>query len=297
MNEELTGYQRITAILQHNARMLGARDIVVSAYPGSGASLISNILLELGFDHLDPYTVVLHDDGATNIEQDWVPFRRRLAATAARDDAVAAGTAIEGDRYRFVKNHMYPQFFDASAVCGAVLLIRDPRDAIHSSYQFFHTFTSWLPHAPWDKGQGTFEEFLDGRGINDDPPIEGWIRFYRRWIDVAERFKRFAVVRFEDLKADAAGTTATMLESLGIATPADLATAAQRSSFESMRAHEDELAAAERHANARRARIVRRGKVGEWREWYGSGNFASRFGHPDLVSTAAYFGYDVERAA
>src|SRR5262245_18771169 len=41
----------VVALHQRNVARLGDRDVVIAAYPGSGASLISNILIELGFVH------------------------------------------------------------------------------------------------------------------------------------------------------------------------------------------------------------------------------------------------------
>jgi len=79
--------------------------------------------------------------------------------------------------------------------------VRDPRDAIYSSYRYFHNFSRfWWPDG--DKAQGTFGEYLDGLGVNDEPPIQGWVDFYRAWYATLPTLPRHAIVRFEDLKTD-----------------------------------------------------------------------------------------------
>jgi len=41
---------------------------------------------------------------------------------------------------------------------------------------------------------------------------------------------------------------------------------------------------------------MRRGKVGEWREWLETEGMAGRFADADLIVTAAQFGYDLTPA-
>ena len=276
----------------HNARLLGEQDVVIAAYPGSGSSLLGNVVLELGFDHLDPYTEVLDADGVPEQDRQYEIYRRRLAATADRDRSAAPGPA--GERPRFFKNHLHPEAFQAASLRGAVLLVRDPRDAIHSSYQYFRNFSGWLPGAPQGLGQGSFAEFLGGLGINGAPPVPGWARFCKSWLDAGPSFRRFAVVHFEDLKANGVEATAAMLAALDLNVPLDrIATAVERSSFPAMRAHEDRVAAGEHDSRARQARLIRRGKVDEWREWFGRPELAARFTDPDFLAVAAEFGYPV----
>jgi len=40
---------------------------MIAAYPSSGSMLISNILTELGFPHVDPYSEVLDADGTATV--------------------------------------------------------------------------------------------------------------------------------------------------------------------------------------------------------------------------------------
>lgn len=273
---------------RHNISKLGPRDVPIAGYPGSGASLLGNILLELGFDYVDPYSEVIIGNGGTSVVSDWALYRARLPATAARDRGAAAGRR---DAPRFFKNHLYPREYQGVPVGGAVILVRDPRDAVYSSYQWFRGFSRhWMPDAP--KGQGTFAEFLDGTGINDEPPIAHWAAFYQAWLDALDGFPRSTVVRFEDLKADPAGTTTRFLDGFGLTVDdAEVRRAVERSSFESMRAHEDRVAGSAPGDPDQQPRINRRGKVGEWRDWYGDPDLARRFQEPALVDAARRFGY------
>ncbi|MFD7666056.1 sulfotransferase domain-containing protein [Streptomyces sp. NPDC059788] len=276
---------------RRNAARLDERDVVIAGYPASGSALLGNILIELGLGYVDPYTEEVKADGTTAVVGDLVDFRHRLAATAARDHGQLAGDAAAEDEPRFFRNHLYPEHFDHDRLGGAVLLVRDPRDAVYSSYKFFNRFAPrLLPDRL--KGQGTFAEFLDDVGINEEPPVEGWTGFCRSWHTALPGFRRSAVVRFEDLKADPEAATAALLTAFGVTrTPEAIARATGRSSYDRMRAHEEKVSAVHDATGADGPRIMRRGKVGEWREWYGDERLAARFREPGLTETAALFGY------
>ncbi|QKV97189.1 sulfotransferase domain-containing protein [Streptomyces sp. NA02950] len=284
---------------KENVRMLGEQDVVVAAYPGSGNALLGNILMELGFAHLDPYTERVAESGDAQVITETVDYRRRLSAVDAHDRRTNSVRPKAGE-LRFCKNHLPPQDFTDVPLAGAVLLVRDPRDAIHSSYHWFRSFVSmWLPGS--DKGKGAFEEFLDGLGINDEPPIQGWVDLYRSWHDALPGLRRSAVVRFEDLKADPTAVTLRLLSAFGLTrSPEAVARAVERSDYVRMRAHEDRVAAQgvqDRGSAGCPPRIMRRGKVGEWREWYGDETLAARFRHPELVTVASRFGYQLADAS
>jgi hypothetical protein len=160
---------------QFNIKRIREGDVMIATYPGSGCSLITNILTELGFAHFDPYTEVLDANGAAIVLPGMLPYRSRLAAVATAD---VAGHA-DGPGIRFVKNHLPPRHFAGASFGGAVLLVRDPRDAVYSSYRYFREFARfWWPDT--DKGQGTFEEYMDGLGVSH-PAHPGLVDFYRAW--------------------------------------------------------------------------------------------------------------------
>ena len=280
-----------------NARRLGARDIVVATQPGSGATLLGNIMLELNMDVLDPFGSVIGEDGSVQANEEILAKRERISAVAKKERGLRSGSAVGRPEARFFKNFLPPEYFAAETVLGAVVLVRDPRDAMYSKYRFLRDFGNWIPARDDIEEQGSFAEFLDGRGAGPEPlPIEGWTGFYRAWADGADRFERFQVIRFEDLKADTFGTVLRLLDLFGVDIPKEeVADAVERSSFEAMRKHEDTHSAAT--DDAVNARIMRRGKVGEWQEWFGDPDLARRFQNADLVETAARYGYRLPAAS
>ena len=100
------------------------------------------------------------------------------------------------------------------------------------------------------------------------------------------------------LKTDPAGITRAMLEALGMTrTDEAIARAVERSGYQRMRGHEERVPGTEaggtaaRVPVARQPRITRRGKVGEWQEWFHAPMLAARFREPQLMELAAEFGY------
>ncbi|MET8689532.1 sulfotransferase domain-containing protein [Streptomyces sp. NPDC004732] len=296
MTEDSARELRPDELARRSARLLGEHDIVVAGDPGSGQALVANIVFELGFDYLDPYVEPPQEaDGvAQSVEDRLDYYRQRLAATSEKSQAALDRAASGAVAKRFIKTHFYPEVFAESSVNTAILVVRDPRDTIYSSYKWFSSFGgSWIPDAADMIGKLTYPDFLDRVRLGDgEPSIPGWARFYRSWLESAPDFSKFAVVRFEDLKSHPVGAITAMLAALGLAVPPEVVEqAAERSSFKAMRAREDAASAGEGDTT-KNARIMRRGQVGEWREWIGEGDLRERFAHPGLVDMAARFGYD-----
>jgi hypothetical protein len=270
-----SGFPQIDPIAVHreNIKILSPRDILIPAYPGSGHALLGNVLLELGLNYSDPYTEQFENSGQSQPLDIRTEYRRRLAATAAKDaQSVREGSA------RFVKTHLYPQDFPIRHQ-GVVLLVRDPRDAIHSYYRWRLGFS--------EEGEsGSFEEFLDRAGPNGVPPDRDWIQFHSRWLGERDRFPNFLILRFEDLKQRQEQALEPFLRLF--APEIDLSRVIQAfeaSSFPAMRAHEDRVSTHEGHK-----RIMRRGIVNEWHEWF-HGRLSERFLRSALPDVAPIFGY------
>jgi hypothetical protein len=271
------------ALHRYNIHMLRGGDVIVAGYPGSGAALLGNMLLELGLEHVDPYTEQLAADGTARPAPERLAYRRRLAAAAARDTRGKAGPVPQGKApVRFVKTHLLPEAFAGRTEHRVVLLARDPRDAIHSYYRWRLGFS--------EEGEDrSFEDFLRGpreEGSHQIRPVQDWARFYRLWAEYAEDAEY--VITFEALKSEPVAALRGLVQAFGI-TPGEaaLAAAAERSSFAAMRRHEDAHA-----ADGGTARIMRRGMPGEWREWY-RGDIVRYFAEPAFRLVARDLGYEL----
>jgi hypothetical protein len=265
---------------RRNVERLGTDNVIIAGYPGSGAALIGNILLELGLPYFDPYTEVLDGTRHTTAAAPRRDYRARLAASHHLD--LAGGRRLTSACGPvFVKTHLYPKAFVEAEIRAVTLLVRDPRDAMYSYYRWRQGFS--------ESGEsGTFADFLRRPGPNATVPATDWAEFYNQWRTWATAVTSpLQVLRFEDLKADPTTTVGHYLAGVGASVTTPLVAAAiETSSFTAMRAHEDRVADGGTH------RIMRRGQVGEWREWY-SPAYAKAIAVPELRSVAAKFGYQL----
>lgn len=274
------------ALHRHNITMLRDGDVLLAGYPGSGAALLGNMLLELGLEHVDPYTEQLTVNGVAGPVPERRSYRDRLAAVSARDAAQAQahghahthGQARHDSGVRFVKTHLLPEAFAERACHRVVLLARDPRDAIHSYYHWRLGFS--------EEGEDrSFGEFLREPGPLTARPVPDWTRFYRLW---GEHAPKPYLITFERLKAAPLSALRGLLRSFGMAaSTADLEAAVKRSSFAAMRRHEDTHA-----PPGGTGRIMRRGMPGEWREWY-RGDIVRYFSEPAFLLVARDLGYQL----
>ncbi|GAB1644051.1 sulfotransferase domain-containing protein [Krasilnikovia sp. MM14-A1259] len=271
----MTGGGDLDPVALHAGNLARLADpaVVVAGYPGSGAALVGNILLAAGLPYLDPYTEVVSGDGRTTAAAPQrVGYRSRLAAT----DRLDRGGARRMGGPVFLKTHRYPAEFTGVPVRAVVLLVRDPRDAVHSYFRWRQGFS--------ESGErGTFDEFLRRPGGSGLAPAADWAAFTSGW---ADRAGPVHPLRFEDLKHDPLETMRNLLAAVGVLPDgATLRAAVAASSFDAMRRHEDDRAAGT-------ARVMRRGLVGEWREWC-TPHLAAGFETPAVRQTAARFGYVV----
>jgi hypothetical protein len=268
-----------------NIQRIGEGDIIMASYGASGAAMLGNIVLELGFHYVNPGTEELLPDGSARAPETMITYRGRLPATHRWD--AGSARAPHGEGPRFVKTHLFPEDLAERRFDGVWLLTRDPRDCLYSWYRWRQNF----PDMEWEKFAGTFAEFMAHRDYTGYPPAEGWTTFHAGWLRRAEGLPRMAVTRFEDLKRDPVNTTRRALNDLGLHAPDDdLREAAARSTYEAMRAHEDKVADLDRDKG--NARIMRRGKIGEWTEWM-EPQLSVYFADGRLREVAARFGYDL----
>jgi hypothetical protein len=256
--------------------------IIIPSYPGAGAALLGNILLELGLRYFDPYTELLEEDGSVAPVAERLHYRARLAASYQRDQD---GDQAQLSDKLYCKTHRYPVEFESLTLDGVILLTRDPRDAMYSYYNWRLGFSEEGEH-------GTFAEFLQRGAVPNRPPVTDWIEFHQAWLESGTHYTIFAIVRFEDLKTVPHQTIRNLLEILGVArADHEIEHAIERSSFDRMRQHEDALVERDAVLNAQ-GRIMRRGKVNEWHEWYNR-DLASYFEVPELTVLARRLGYEI----
>lgn len=282
------------ALYRSNIPLLGDRDVIIATYPGSGTALVGNVLHELNLNYVDPYTEILQADGSSVVADLGISrnFRRRLIGTQRRDSSTG-GAAHAPQWPRFAKSHVYADEFADRPLLGAWIIVRDPRDSVFSWYQWRRGFLKWTSKT----GNATFQAFLehvDGREREScgRSPIAYWSSFYRSWLDRASRCKQAAVLRFEDLKA--ANGHEALWRALRPLDPEltvrDARRALDRSNFEAMRKFEDSAVADGDELGS--ARVMRKGEIGGWSRWM-TKELAPYFGDPDLVTTAAQFGYEL----
>jgi Sulfotransferase domain len=271
-----TATRNVSSLYRSNLGALSENDVVIASYGGSGQALIGNILAEAGLNYADPYTEVLRPDGST-MSPAFTSFRRRLAALHERD--TVGGSPQPGPR--FVKTHHLPEVHEGCRFDAVWLLVRDPRDALYSWYRWRLDFAE----EPWDHVDGSFDDFLRGPDHTGRSPVDDWCAFYAEWGRRAG-----LVLRFEDLKERPLETVREALATLGLEAGDDtLRRAIERSTFDSMRRHE------ERVAGAGEGRLMRAGKVAGWRDWM-TPELARHFSGAELRAVAKRFGYLIERS-
>jgi hypothetical protein len=263
-----------------NMRQLGDRDIVIPSIGGAGSSLLGNILLEMDLNYVDPAKEVLLPDGSSIPPTDVIT--RRIRTTGAR----ATGERRQAGRLwpRFAKTHLPAGEFNGCVLGGVWILVRDPRDALYSWYQYHLGFAEM----EWEKVPDSFEAFLRQPFFAGPPPIDNWSSFYEAWTERASECQTSTVIRFEDLKRAPFETMRTALrDSSVLVSDAVLCRAVERSTFEAMRAHEDRVTETEQGGQAR---VMRSGKVGGWTEWM-TPSLAEYFASDHVRSVAQRFGY------
>jgi hypothetical protein len=277
---------RLSDFYRHNLTQLGTEDVIVANMGGSGQSLIGNILHELGLNYVDGYTEVLRADGSTEVAHEHAGYRRHLA-TLHRKDTAADGQSLRLWP-RFVKTHHPPVVFDHATYGPIWLLVRDPRDTIYALYRWRASFGE----EEWDQVPDTFEEFLRGQGDFSRSPIEDWVAFHTAWLDRAQTHGDHTILRFEDLKQRPVEVVSAALRGVGVSLPdAVVRAAVEASSFERMRAHEDQMATGQVE-DAERPRMIRAGKINGWTEWM-TPDLARLFTGSDLVEVGRRFGYEL----
>lgn len=263
----MTGFDPVR-LHRANALRLHGGDVVAPSYPGAGATLLGNLLLELGVNYVDLYTDVIDKRRRVSVAPERAEYRTRFPP---RSEGPTDGRL-------FAKSHLGPHEFPSS-VRRALLLVRDPRDTLFSYHRWRLAFSEEGECRP-------FERFLADGISGIGTAVQEWAEFHRQWLRAREHGWKVDLVRFEDLKSSGCATLAGVAVELDINVDATaLRRAVESSSFEAMRNHEDATA-----IDARR--IMRRGLPGEWREWYTS-RLSAMFADSEVVDVARQLGYEL----
>lgn len=142
-------------------------------------------------------------------------------------------------------------------------LVRDGRDAIVSTYHYIIT------RRKRDKVQN-FAEFFHRYLLGMYGPV--WHKDVLSWLTYGQQElgDNFLLVRFEDMKADPSSVVSRIATFFDIAhSPAELDTAIQGASIDTMRVVEQQRIAKDKVAvDSKDASFYRGGKTGQWREYF-----------------------------
>lgn len=235
-------------LIQENIQNLGASDIPIVSYFGSGSSLLGSILIKLGMDYIEGYQEKIIPGEKKTVTVN--PFWREHWQILDEKYVYADDTQC----LRFFKAHHYPASFKGSAINKAILLVRDGRDAALSYYNWRTGFVN-------DKR--TFDEFLKTDSYFKRKPLEDWSLFCEEW-GAWGKDHNLHVVTFENLKFNPFPTIKKLLEFAGVdRSDEDIFSVIEETSFKNMRRQEDMNSSTDQPS-----RIFRKGLIGEWRDVY-----------------------------
>ncbi len=276
---------------RENRANLGPHDVVLFAHPGSGASWISTLLVQLGIFHASGHEERLLDTTSQR-SQPWP-----TQAQAAQVNALARPSLRPEQRARHLplyaeRDQVNPSYREPVRViltndsafgwnCDrpVVLLVRDGRDTLLSLYHHLRGFSGL---------RADFEEYLAGGGGAWPLPAHSWAIANLSWLESVPS-ARLHVLGFEACRADPRARFGALLDFLGVArTMAELERAIEAASYDSMRRAEDRALGPQ----ATGPRFMRRGLIGEWREAYDERLLARFSGLPRRALER--FGYPTE---
>jgi hypothetical protein len=140
----------------------------------------------------------------------------------------------------------------------AIYLVRDPRDVAISYY--YHQLRQ-------GRYAGNLSDFLTGFARGRIDPYGGWGRNVASWLaSPLATNQQLILLKYEDMRADPVGTLTATTGFLGMASDsADVAAAVEANRMERMRDKEG-LSKVVIQPKRTDIPVVRKGKVGEWRE-------------------------------
>lgn len=268
---------------------IGMRDVAVVALGGSGRSLLGNILGSLGLTYVDANAEIVHQDGSCKTKAGAELYRRRVEAYVDMESLPIE--KVFGLRTSFMRTELPIRYFESNTLLGLWILVRDPRDHLHSLYQAL----AQVVHHPSAKKTGSFADWLRAPCLANLHPIDLWKSVYADLSGTVQRLgkDKIAVTRFEDLKRQPADAIVSALRVFGLdVEEVALNHAIAQSTYERMREHENEVLKAHGRVSEN-GRLIRRGMIGEWREWM-TPELEMYFSTESLVRVAAEYGYQLK---
>lgn len=288
-----------------NRALLGPDDVVLAAHPGSGASWIAGLLIHLGVFYASGHEELLVDRTSQRTRR-WVEDAPRTLPRLGRardgDGSGDAERPVIGivDQQRHLpalveRDRLNPAYREPCRVIKTnqaavgwtppqrvLLLVRDGRDAVLSLYHNLKSFSGLdVP----------LLDFLSGNQRAWLAPALSWGFSCLSWLGSTPS-ERLHVLRFESCRERPLAEFRAMLAFLGVEREdREIERAIEQSSYAAMRRAES--AAIEQHGDAiGRARILRRGQVGEWRAVYTPAMLRTFRGLPRRA--LARFGYPTD---
>lgn len=234
---------------------------LISAPFSCGISWLVSVLMELGIrtTHAEPR---LYPDG----------FWRPLGDGSGAEAIVPAGVEHmryylpllqEGNAFRFREDievlWEHRLDFARHPDRPVILFARDPRDAIRSLYLRNYLHFGWMEYLQRpDRWQDHFPEMFDL------PPPETWAAWHAMWMGLSSLVP-IQLIRFEDTRLDPVQAVQDVLAVLGVKRPVDaIRKAIENSSLDRTRVAMERAEA----ETGVKFRVVRKGKVEEWRETF-----------------------------
>lgn len=261
----------------HGPVLAERRVLWLASYPKSGNTWFRKIWNGFAGDAAEGFPLPYRQLSSRRLFEDVAGLSARdlsMAELHAATPQVWANAAAGRGQIGAVKAHdaFYSPLsgapvFDAGVSLGAVYLVRNPLD-VAVSFGFFAVREGAPPN--FDRVITRMNDparWLGRRGRVSLSPqfLSDWSGHARSWLD--QDLIKVALVRYEDMLADAAGAFARALATLDVPGADDhtrIKAASEAASFDRLRAQEDEIGFQEKPEGA--YRFFREGKAGGWRK-------------------------------
>lgn len=237
-------FHRCRQLFQQHLRF---SDVFIVGHPKSGNTWLTYMLAILLYKD-NHYHITL-----SNLAE-YIPFIH------GDDRAIASYSNLSEPRIFRNEQPVYPELYPK-----AIYVIRDPRAVLASYYHHYCTVTNDTKASL----RGFVEDYLlHGHIKNFDTSVSRWDRQVLEWIGRSKENGRVIMIKYEDMVRDRKRVLKNVVAFADIpCTKEDIALAAARGGFETMRAVEEQYGAESYPGEiGQRGRFIRRGKAEGWLE-------------------------------